>query len=760
MIRIIHIEDNPDDIGLIHRELKKSQLDFDSKTTDKLDEYINLLDSFQPDIILADYNLNSFTGVDALKILRKTSSDIPFILISGVIGEEKAVEAMKEGMNDYVMKDNLKRLVPVVTRELKDAEIRKKEKLYQEELLIFNEIFRNTNDVLIVANIEGQIIKTNPAFQKFFGAEKSDPEKKNISELFDVGFSKKLLHDLQNNGSFRGRKELKNGDKNLQLDISGFLLKNETDNALNNAFLVLFIRDITKIIDTEDSLRQSEYEKSLILNTTRESFTYFENDYTLKWGNKAAAEAVNLKIDELLNYKCHEARYGTKKPCKSCHIIDAKKTGKPQNVELNWPDGSVWNFFAHPIFDDNDKVRGVVEVGHDITERKKWEKALILAREKAIESDRLKSVFLANMSHEIRTPLNGILGFAELLKKDSNNKELLDHYLSIIEESGNQLLTVLGDIIEFAKIEANQIKMSYSKFDLPMLMYSIFEQYKLNPPYEKTKIEIILDIPDEVSQMEFDGDKNRLKQILTNLLTNAYKFTTEGIIRFGFEKRSDRDILFFVSDTGEGIPKQSFDLVFERFRQVDETPHRKATGTGLGLAICKHLIELMKGKIWLDSELGKGTTFYFNLPLKTNNNKPKTPSEKNIRITLDNATKKIKGIKILIAEDDDTNFFLIKEILNNLGGEILRATNGNEIIELAKKHPDARLILMDIKMPVLDGQSAFREIRKFNKEIPIIAETAFALDHDRKRFIHTGFDDYIPKPINYDMLIEKISKLL
>jgi len=387
----------------------------------------------------------------------------------------------------------------------------------------------------------------------------------------------------------------------------------------------------------------------------------------------------------------------------------------------------------------------------DITERKKAELDLITAKEKAEESDRLKLAFLANMSHEIRTPLNAILGFSQLMKIKKFTDEQKDKYVDHIIQSGEQLLVLISDIIDVSMIDANQITINASACDINELIDDLHSQFSIS----SVNKEVVLQTKKGLSNNEsvIETDSNRLIQILSNLLENARKFTTEGIIEFGYSLSNDT-LRFYVKDTGPGIDPKEHKLIFGRFSQADQE-HTFVSGTGLGLSIVKGLVKLLGGKIWIESEIGKGAIFYFTIPYQSVKEKETEASRQDVS-TIDRKS----DITILIAEDNAVNFLYFEEVFSNYGYTILHAWDGVEALELLKKHTNIDLILMDMEMPVMNGYEATRAIRKTDKSIPIIAQTANAMNNDKQKALEVGCNDYISKPIALENLLEVVNKYI
>ena len=488
------------------------------------------------------------------------------------------------------------------------------------------------------------------------------------------------------------------------------------------------------------------------------------NYYSL---NREKDDCVLHRVGELLRCKnaLDSGACGTHENCKSCPVRASiercfleKNSFSPLEAPMrlylsddtgDYVDCVVSVSGAYMVQNRDEKVLLTVR---DITRLKKVQEELEAARRVAEVAGEQKTAFLANMSHEIRTPLNAIVGFAGLLSNASESER--NSYVEIIKGNTNMLLQLVNDILDMSKIEAGTLEFIYSDTDVNQIMRELEGIFRLRLEEADSPVRIVFEPCLPVCFIH--TEKNRVSQVLSNFLSNAFKYTKEGSITLGYKVRED-DIYFYVQDTGAGIPAGKVDKVFERFMKLDA----KKQGTGLGLSISRTIIKKLGGEIGVFSEYGKGSTFWFTLPVKPFDFLPLQQRTEDVSETVEfNETEYDAGAvrrTILIAEDMDDNYLLYKIYLEK-HYDLIRATNGEEAVsKYLECNPD--IILMDIGMPVVDGYQATDAIRQLSSDIPIVAVTAFAYDEDRRKVMSRGFNGYLSKPLNKDELLKMLHKM-
>ncbi|NJK87082.1 MAG: response regulator, partial [Bacteroidales bacterium] len=400
---------------------------------------------------------------------------------------------------------------------------------------------------------------------------------------------------------------------------------------------------------------------------------------------------------------------------------EGELANKRKNGEVFWEHATI-----SPILNAQGEIINYMKVSQNITKQVNIKEQLQIEKQRAEEADKLKSSFLANMSHEIRTPMNAIIGFGQLLNDPWITEDQKQEYIQVINLQGEHLLTLINDIIDISKIEVKGLLLREeicNVRDLVMDLKSFFSQNRINA------IDIKTLIPDERHNHVILADATRLRQVLTNLIGNAVKFTSSGYVEFGYAFQEEEYIRFFVKDTGIGIPLSKMEKIFNRFYQVENQNKDTLTrGTGLGLAIAKALVHLMGGKIWVESEEYVGSTFYFTIPYKS-----AVHVEKPVIVPTSNYKGIFQNKKVLVVEDIESNYLFVQHALKVTEADIFWAKNGMEAIEKFKNHPSIDIIIMDMNMPILNGYEATKKIKQMHSHIPVIALTAYAMEGDRKK---------------------------
>ncbi len=405
------------------------------------------------------------------------------------------------------------------------------------------------------------------------------------------------------------------------------------------------------------------------------------------------------------------------------------------------------------LFDANKKLNHINTHLESIVQNRTRD--LVAMLKKAKESDKLKSTFLANMSHEIRTPLNGILGFARFLSDETLSPSTRKQYLEVINRRGKALLQIVNDLINISLIDAGQVEIKAEPFNLNQLLFDLYTIFN-SESNEKKKPNVVLKLNLSVndSRSNIISDASRIEQILTNLIDNSLKFTHSGSVEFGYTIEKNDTIKFFVKDTGIGIPPNMREKVFCRFNRDENSTPYHTSGTGLGLPITKGLVSLLDGEIWFDSQIDLGTNFYFTIPYQKSESIDDPYTSKS-SISTQNLNFEYK--KILVVEDDLISYQFVEALLKGTNAKIIHAKNGEDAIEICHLVPDIDLVIMDMRLPFIDGYEATTQIKKQNPKLRVIAQTANVLSDDRSKCLEAGCDDYIPKPLDPDEFLRLIA---
>lgn len=643
----------------------------------------------------------------------------------------------------------------------------------------FYKISENVNDVVYRYNIiERKYEYISPQVQKLFGYAQQD-------FYANPSLVKTIIHPENVDEYIYQWKRILAGNvpeffeikiKKAQGDVRWVLQKNLAikDNQGNIVAIEGIVTDITDKKAAEEALIESEAQKKAILNNLPHlawlkdcegEYMSVNNTFSCHL-NKTYEEIVGKTDFDIYNHE-NARRYRDE----DLHVIVNKKKLYIEENSQN----KIWETFKAPIFNNYGEVIGVTGIALEISARKKTEEEikkyseklavqnvklklvndeLKSAKEKAEEADRLKSAFLANMSHEIRTPMNAILGFATLLKERKLPEPKQIEFINLINTNCRQLLHIISDIIDISKIEANQITVYNKEFSINKALEVLARNFDNQIKAIGKNIDLVVDCALPDSKAQIYTDKVRLEQILSNLLSNAIKFTEKGQIELGYYlSETKMDLVFYVKDTGIGLTHGEQKVIFERFRQVSSSYNKQYGGTGLGLSISKGLTTKLGGNIWVKSEINSGSTFYISIPFKAGNKVTQEKIPYKEVYHWENKT-------ILVVEDELANYTLLANIIMPTMAKIIWAKDGNEAVQECKNNPKLDLVLMDIKMPNMNGVDATRHIKKINKSLPVIAQTAFAMPNDEKNCREAGCDDYFAKPLMVDDILAKLHQYL
>lgn len=622
-------------------------------------------------------------------------------------------------------------------------------------------VIESTGDGIWSVNLKYELLTINKKFQEDFknafnvSLEKgmkiteyvSPQEKEKWIQRYERAFEGEHMQEVE---SYM----LPQGEMYFEINVNPIY----QDNRITGASVIS--RNITAQRQAATELEKSREQFNLAMNASRDGL--FDWDLTTNniyyspgWKRMLGYEPEELPNDfsvweNLTKKEDREESWRRQK-----EVVERKRDRFEMEFKMKHKNGHWVDILsrAEALFDGNGKAVRMIGTHVDISELKKTEAQLIKAKEQAEESDRLKSAFLANMSHEIRTPMNGIMGFTQLLQESTPSGEKLQHYLGIIEKSGKRMLDTINDLVDISKIESGQVDVVKTNTDIRLMLEELHAFFSVEAARKNLDLSLNISLSPGLQIIHTDPEK--VSSILTNLIKNSIKYTDQGKIEVICD-HGDDFIRFRVKDTGIGISLSRQDAIFDRFIQGDPEDKDVREGSGLGLAITKSYVEMLDGTIELYSEPGKGSCFSITLPLeqKGNNNKSIATAEQ------EDTGDSLKEIKMLIAEDEDVSILYLKELFEPYCRQILYAQDGETTIKLAEANKDIDVILMDLKMPKLNGYEASKRIRQFNKDVIIIAQSAYAQDDIKQKALDAGCNDYISKPINRKELIRIIVNLL
>jgi PAS domain S-box-containing protein len=633
--RILIVEDLPTDAELAEREIRKALPGSVFKRVETRETFLEALDEFNPDVIVCDYQMPLFDGMIALLLALEYKPMVPFIMHTGSMNEDTAVECMKAGATDYVIKEHIKRLGPAVIRALDLARLKNDNMLSQHALVEgearFRRLAENASDMIYRYDLfpERGFSYVNPTATKITGYT---PEE----HYDDPDIGMKLVHPEDR-------------------EILEKVFKGECDDGKSQVIRML-----------------------------------------------------------------------------------------AKNGDVVWIEQK--NVVVH---DDSGRLVSIEGIARDITERIRSREKLQKALEKAKKSDLLKTAFLNNLSHEIRTPLNAIVGFAAFFGEPDMSPEQQSYFAGVIQQSSDQLLGIIEDIINVSTIQTGQLEVHLSETDVNEMIEKCCERFLSKAGMKRIKMVCRPGLKSEDAKVL--ADEGKLRHILNHVVDNALKFTDQGTVKVE-SSIVEGKARFSVSDTGIGIEPSESELVFDHFYQSETELSKKRGGLGLGLSVSRSFVEAMGGKIWFESNGDTGTVVHFEVPWKPVSGKVEgeQTKEQNVR----------KGLKMLVAEDEESNLFLLREFLGNMNLEILHAWNGKQAVELVRENHDIGLVLMDIKMPIMGGYEATGLIKDIRPDLPVVAITAHALSGDREKALNAGCDEYISKPVSVKTLREMVIRYL
>ncbi|MDD5698367.1 MAG: PAS domain S-box protein [Victivallaceae bacterium] len=613
----------------------------------------------------------------------------------------------------------------------------------------YRTLFENVYQGIIIADQEtGQLKLANKVFCDMFGYQPEEVLGCQIKDLHpEVNFRELSAWARAGEKTFSGNTDCRRRDGSVfpaEIYASSITL----DKCL---CVIGIFRDLTETY-------QVEYERHMLkvaVDNSDVEIVIINSDGTFDYCSPAICRRLGYNFEEIRKMQVWdiESTVNEEDVPGLWKELKAKKVLRGEGIETA-KDGTKFeiNYVADYVKIGNREL--ICCQVQDVTERKQREAILENARKKAEESDRLKSIFLANISHGIRTPMNGILGFADLLQNPELLPEKRRQYAKIISECGSNLMHLLNDMLDISRIEAGGVEIKKANFCVNEVIEELYDFYE--PQTRQKGQNLLLQMHKSLRDDEavVCSDERYFRQILTNLLNNALKFTEKGEILMGYNAKRN-GIEFFVKDSGSGIAPELLDKIFEPFRQGEEALARKYHGSGLGLAIAKNYAELLGGYMWVESEVGQGSTFYFTLPYS-----------KNIGVRTDIAAPPVipdynwKDKKFLIAEDNHVTFMLFENLLENTGAKIYRAETAQQSVDLVKQLPDLDLVLMDVRLPDFTGWEAAKLIKKYRPDLPVAIQTANATVEDKIKTFQAGCEAYLTKPIIKKEFYGTLAKLL
>jgi len=764
-VRILILEDNNIDKRIIFSIIENSEINYTTLIVDNKEEFTKSIVGFKPDIVLSDYVLPGFDGREALEIHKKYIPNIPFIFVTGQLSEETAIECLKMGAWDYIMKDHLKRLPVSIKNALALKLERTENKLKAQTISESEKRYKSLSELTfegIVIHKNGILLDCNLSFCRMFGYDRDELINKDMIDLLIHPDDRNLVLEKANTGHtapYESRGIKKDGTV-FPVEQEAKIISYNGENAR-----VVALRDITSRKEALAEIKLSEEKFHKISNAAKDAIILLDENGNVSFWNKAASELFQYSVTEILGKNFHNLmvpeKYLEAHNKGFAHFLKTGRgnaIGKITELEAIRKDGET---ILVELSLSSINIHGkwnAVGILRDITTRKKAETEMLAARKYAQEMSQMKNNFLSTMSHELRTPLNGILGFSEILFECLENAEYKE-YANTILKSSERILNTFNLIIDLAVLDANKVTVNKKSENIVNIIENACESY-LSQATEKN---LYLNQKINVINTNAEIDQTLLTQALNNLLNNAIKYTSTGGITVSLHEEIMNNTDCFavsVSDTGIGIPKEMTSLIYQAFRQVSEGYSRSFEGMGLGLYITKKYVDLLEGFIDMKSENGRGTSFTIFIPVRGDDSLANTAFKKSgSQVSQDASPAKTKNI--LYVEDDASHRQFVHIFLKNQYN-ITCVENGLKAMRaVVNQHFD--VILIDINLGKgMNGLEVIKKIRAIPDyhNTPIAAVTANALVSQKDECLSKGFTDYIIKPFRKKTLLEFIENAL
>jgi PAS domain S-box-containing protein len=747
ILKILIVEDLPSDAHFIKHQIRKSGIQFIDQIVEDEENYVKALQEFQPDIILSDYSLPTFDGMKALLIREELVPLVPFILVTGSINEEIAVEVMKAGADDYILKDHITKIGLAIKQVLDKKETLRLKKAAEKQLRILSRAIEQNPASIILTDIQGNIEYVNPKFTQLTGYTPEEVCGENPRILKSGNKSQKeyrqIWETILSGGEWHG--EFENINKTGEIYFESAIISPICDENGEITHFLAVKEDITEKKKIDKKIKLLAHS----LESISECVTVTDNNNLIIYANESFCKTYGYEENEAIGRHRNIMLPAASFPREKMHLLLENRPGNWRGEMINQKkDGTLFPVLlsTSAIKDENDNSFAHISVGMDITDIIRNREELMEAKAKAEETNNLRFALLNNMSHEIRTPMNAIIGFAGLMAEA--NAEDKDAYSKIVQKSAGQLLSLIDEVILLSRLQSEKMTVNSTGFSPAESVKDIFSMFSLHEP--KKEIELKVNIPKQHKNLVILSDVIKIRQVLTNLTSNAIKYTRQGSIEIGFNLRGDF-VEFYVSDTGIGIPEHEQPKIFDTFYRCEQAITSAIGGTGLGLSISKELVGLLGGTIGFTSLPNIGSRFYFTVPLAYSKQEKFSARSKAALF------EEKMDCSVLIVDDEAVNIKYLEVLLKKVVRNIDHASNGKEAIEMALRNK-YKFILMDIKMPVMGGLEATRILKAQYPDVRIIAQTAFALPEQAAGIIQAGCDNILSKPVNKELLMDIIQK--